>query len=111
MDEPQSSEALADEDAFEVVDALPVLPAVRSAEPTVAVAVAREPATVGLVQTAAVAATGFVAGIATAAVLGRRRQRRQGQLPAAPRPQPAGGLEVVSTRTYLVDVHLLQRRT
>ena len=110
MDEPVRSEPLSDESGYEVVDAMPVLPAVRRTEPTVAVAVARQPAAVGLVQTAAVAATGFVAGVATAAVLGRRRQRRQGQLSAAPRPQPAGVLEVVSTRTYLVDVHLLQRR-
>jgi hypothetical protein len=55
-----------------------------------------------LVQTAAVAATGFVAGVATAAVLGRRRQRRLAE--------PSGPLQAVSRRTYLVDVHLLERR-
>ncbi|HEY5195396.1 MAG TPA: hypothetical protein VIJ51_00045 [Solirubrobacteraceae bacterium] len=60
-----------------------------------------------LVQTAAVAATGFVAGVATAAVLGRRRQRRL----AAPGPTSAGEpLRAVSHRTYLVDVRLLERR-
>jgi hypothetical protein len=61
-----------------------------------------------LVQTAAVAATGFVAGVATAAVLGRRRQRRL-TAPAAP-SAPAGTYRAVSHRTYLVDVHLLERR-
>jgi hypothetical protein len=61
-----------------------------------------------LVQTAAVAATGFVAGVATAAVLGRRRQRRL-TAPAAS-SGPAGTYRAVSHRTYLVDVHLLERR-
>jgi hypothetical protein len=82
-------------------DVLPVRVDVRPLEP------ARPPAGVALVQTAAVAATGFVAGVATAAVLGRRRQRRLGR-PAPARP--AGTLEVVSSRTYLVDVHVLERR-
>ncbi len=64
-------------------------------------------AAVALAQTAAVAATGFVAGVATAAVLGRRRQRRLAR-PAA--PPPGGSLQVVSSRSYLVDVHVLERR-
>ncbi len=88
-------------EAFEVVDGLPVLVEVRPLEP------ARPPAAVALAQTAAVAATGFMAGVATAAVLGRRRQRRLGR-PAAGRP--AGSLEVVASRSYLVDVHVLERR-
>jgi hypothetical protein len=115
----------------EVVDALPVLVDVRPLEP------ARPPAALALAQTAAVAATGFFAGVATAAVLGRRRQRRLGQ-PAAgtagavgppragtggavgpARPgtggavgpaRPGGSFEVVSSRSYLVDVHVLERR-
>jgi hypothetical protein len=89
-----------EDDQGEVVDALPVLAAeIRPLE------TARPPAAVALVQTAAVAATGFVAGVATAAVLGRRRQRR------LDRPgRPAGALEVVSSRSYLVDVHVLERR-
>ncbi|HWH11355.1 MAG TPA: hypothetical protein VG165_09510 [Solirubrobacteraceae bacterium] len=60
-----------------------------------------------LVQTAAVAATGFVAGVATAAVLGRRRQRRL-TAPAAGGVDPS--VRAVSHRTYLVDVRLLERR-
>ncbi len=91
----------------EVLDVLPVRVDVRPLEP------ARPPAGVALVQTAAVAATGFFAGVATAAVLGRRRQRRLGRPAPAPAPapaRPAGRLEVVSSRTYLVDVHVLERR-
>jgi hypothetical protein len=89
---------------YEVVDALPVLAEARRVEP------AQHPSTtaVALAQTAAVAATGFVAGIATAAVLGRRRQRRLAAPAAASRP--AGALQVASSRTYLVEVHLLERR-
>jgi hypothetical protein len=80
----------------EVIDAGPLvlgkprLPVVRGA-----------PQGAALVQTAAVAATGFVAGVATAAVLGRRRQRRLAE--------PSGSLRPVSRRTYLVDIHLLER--
>ncbi|MEA2298555.1 MAG: hypothetical protein QOF77_1491 [Solirubrobacteraceae bacterium] len=94
-----------DED-FEVVDALPVVAEVRRVEPI------PPPAAVALVQAAAVAATGFVAGVATAAVLGRRRQRRLGGPGPGPGPArpPAGRLEVVSSRSYLVDVHVLERR-
>jgi hypothetical protein len=93
----------------EVVDVLPVLVAARPLEP------ARPPAALALAQTAAVAATGFFAGVATAAVLGRRRQRRLGQ-PAAGAgavgpARPAGSFEVVSSRSYLVDVHVLERRS
>ena len=64
-----------------------------------------------LAQTAAVAATGFVAGVATAAVLGRRRQRRlAGPVANEPAAGAGGTLRPVSRRTYLVDVHLLERR-
>jgi hypothetical protein len=66
------------------------------------------PQAAALVQTAAVAATGFVAGVATAAVLGRRRARRL----AGPAVTEPGGvrLRAVSHRTYLVDVHQIERR-
>ncbi len=56
-------------------------------------------------QVAALAATGFVAGAATAALVGRRgglrrrrRRRRKGVLG-----------EVVSSNSFLVDVHVLKR--
>jgi hypothetical protein len=89
---------VSDEDAPEV-DALPVLaePA-RIESPRPAAPVAR--------QAAVVAATSFAAGVATIAVvrshplrrLGRRRRRRR----------ELG--RVVASRTFLVDVHLLDSR-
>jgi hypothetical protein len=84
------------EDDAPEVDALPVL-----AEPTTIVS-QREPAPVA-VQAAVVAATSFVAGIATIAVVrshplrrmrtSRRRRREIGR--------------VVASRSFLVDVHVL----
>lgn len=54
-------------------------------------------------QVAVLAAGGFVAGVATVAVLGRRgaprrRRRRKGALG-----------QIVSTNSFLVDVHVLKR--
>jgi hypothetical protein len=93
----------------EVVDGLPVLADVRPIEPV------RQAPVAAVVQTAAVAATGFVAGAATAAVLGRHLGRRLGRSRnpalAAPSRQRGGELlEVVATRSFLVDVHVLGRR-
>jgi hypothetical protein len=83
-----------DDDAPEV-DALPVL-----AEPTTIVS-QREPAPVAM-QAAVVAATSFVAGVATIAVvrshpLRRMRTRR--------RRRDVG--RVLASRSFLVDVHVL----
>jgi hypothetical protein len=84
----------------EVVDGLPVV-----AEPG-AVEDRREAA--GLVparQAAALAATGFVAGVTTAAVVHGARARR-----AARKKRKRGALgEIVSSSSFLVDVHLLRR--
>ena len=56
-------------------------------------------------QVAALAATGFMAGAATVAVLGRRSGVRR-----AKRRKKKGVLgEVVSSNSFLVDVHLLKR--
>jgi hypothetical protein len=56
-------------------------------------------------QVAALAATGFVAGAATVAVIGRRVGRR-----ATRRRRRKGVLgEVVSSNSFLVDVHVLRR--
>jgi uncharacterized membrane protein len=83
----------------EVVDGLPV----------VAEAYAIEPARPGLVparQAAALAATGFVAGAATVAVVQRRRSRAGSRR----RKRKAVGLgEIVASNSFLVDVHLLRR--
>jgi len=84
----------------EVVDALPVLAESRAVEP-----LAARPA----VQAAAVAATGFVAGAATVAVIRRRGARKA--LRRRKRSTRCGGemLEIVSSRSFLVDVHLVNR--
>jgi hypothetical protein len=69
-----------------------------------------EPIRVGppaIVQAAAVAATGFVAGAATAAVLGRRRARQSLGAPRSKRSLPAQ--PTISSQTFLVHVHTLRR--
>jgi hypothetical protein len=86
-------------DEGEVVDGLPVV-----AEPRVL-----EPARVGqvpAVQAAALAATGFVAGAATVAVVHRRRTRaaRRGR-----RKSKGVFGEIVTSNSFLVDVHLVKR--
>ena len=87
-----------EEEEVEIVDGLPVV-----AEPRVV-----EPATRPLVparQAAALAATGFVAGAATVAVVQRRRSRVSRR-----RRRKAGALgEIVASNSFLVDVHLLKR--
>ena len=97
------SEPLIEYEDEEVVEGLPVLADVQE------VVVTRPQGAAAIVQTAAVAATGFVAGVATAAVLGRRLQREAGRI-AARRAAPEQPLELLSTRTFLVNVHLLGRR-
>jgi len=67
------------------------------------------PAVPRAVQTAAVAATGFVAGAATFALVRRGSQRRPpARQPVRARSAP-GGAPIIATRRYLVDVHLLGR--
>jgi hypothetical protein len=93
---------MADELEGEEVDGLPVV-----VEPQ---AQAIEPARPGLVparQAAALAATGFVAGAATVAVVSHRRARVSG---GKRKRRKSGGLgEIVSSNSFLVDVHLLRR--
>jgi hypothetical protein len=85
----------------ETVDGLPVLAAeVRALEP-----VRRQ---LPAAQAAAVAATGFVAGAATIVAIRRRTLRK----PAARRRKGRSGgdgLAILSTRSFLLDVHLLGR--
>jgi hypothetical protein len=83
----------------EVLDGLPVVSEPRVLEP---VRVAQVPA----VQAAALAATGFVAGAATVAVVHRRRNR----VSARRRRKSKGVIgEIVSSNSFLVDVHLVRR--
>jgi hypothetical protein len=94
-----------DEDAeleAEVVDGLPVV-----ADEPGAVEGAPEPRLpVPAVQAAALAATGFAVGVTTAAVVTRRHRKRL----AKKRRKKVGALgEIVSSNSFLVDVHLLRR--
>jgi hypothetical protein len=90
---------------MEEVDALPVL--VTEPQPLALAPRALAPA----VQTAAVAAGGFVAGALVVRVLGRRHRRAltaRAPRRLSPRKRTAGELvEIVSSRSLLVDVHLL----
>jgi hypothetical protein len=82
----------------EIVDGLPVVTdsGVIEERPTAALAPA---------QVAALAATGFVAGAATVAVVSRHRTKK-----ALKKSRKAGPIgEIMSSRSFLVDVHLLRR--
>ena len=83
----------------EVVDGLPVVIETRVLE--------ERPAPVPGRQAAALAATGFMAGAATVAVVHRRRAR---VTPRRRRKKAKNSLgEIVSSNSFLVDVHLLRR--
>jgi hypothetical protein len=105
-DEQPASKGSVDEE-LEVVEGVVVVADVRALE------TARE-GPPPFVQVAAVAATGFVAGAATAAMLGRhfsRSQARRGaSAPVIPRPREYGSFEVVASQSFVVDVHTLARR-
>ena len=102
-EEPKSQPTSEEEEvveAVEVVDGLPVAADyTRVLEPAV-------PALLPARQAAALAATGFAAGAVTAAVVSRRRATR----PARRRKRKKGAIgEIVSSNSFLVDVHLLKR--
>lgn len=65
------------------------------------------PVVLPAVQAAAAAATGFVAGAATLALVRRRSARKLARVRAARRTPE--GLSIVGTRSFLVDVHLIAR--
>jgi hypothetical protein len=97
--EPQDAEPAAGEP--EVVEGVIVLASARTIEPL------REPAP-PMRRLAAVAATSFVAGAATAAVVGRRVARtQQARRATAPGTIP---VEAIVTRRLYVHVHTLARR-
>jgi hypothetical protein len=85
----------------EVVDGLPVLAEVHTIEPS-------SPATLPAVQAAAAAATGFVAGAATVALLRRASSRRLARARASGQ-RNVNGLPIVGSRSFLVDVHLIAK--
>jgi hypothetical protein len=84
-----------EEDEGEIVDGLPVVADSRTIEPARPLVHAR--------QAAALAATGFVAGAATVAVVHRRRNR------VSRRRRKSSLGEIVASNSFLVDVHLLKR--
>ena len=86
----------------ETVDGVPVLADVRPIEPASRSAL---PA----VQAAAAAATGFVAGAATIALVRRRHTRRLALTRRRMPPRPVDMLPVVASRTFLVDVHVIAK--
>jgi hypothetical protein len=87
----------------EVVDGFPVLAEVRTIEP---VSTTSLPA----VQAAAAAATGFVAGAATVALVKRRAARKTARnAKAAPR-RAVDMLPIVGSRSFLVDVHVIGKQ-
>jgi hypothetical protein len=86
------------EDEGEVVEGLPVIAPKASVETARAAVPAR--------QAAALAATGFVAGAATVAVVSRKLSLR----PRRRRRRKSSGLgEIVASNSFLVDVHLIRR--
>jgi hypothetical protein len=88
-----------DETGEETVDGLPVLAEVRTIE-------RNSPASLPAVQAAAAAATGFVAGAATIALVKRRAAKKVARR-SVPR-RAADMLPIVASRTFLVDVHLIK---
>jgi hypothetical protein len=88
-----------DDNGVETVDGLPVLAEVRTIERV-------SPTPLPAVQAAAAAATGFVAGAATLALVRRRTARKLARARSGPR-RAVDMLPIVGSRTFLVDVHLI----
>ena len=93
MDEPLQVPEVEEVDAVVVRDARP-LPQRRSAGELVT-------------RQAAVVGTSFVAGAVAAVILGHRHARKTSR--SASRGRGRKGLEVLATRSFLVDVHLIDR--
>jgi hypothetical protein len=85
----------------ELVDGLPVLAEVRAIEPASA-------AILPAVQAAAAAATGFMAGAATIALVRRHGARKQSRTRRLGVRRGGDLLPIVGSRTFLVDVHLIK---
>jgi hypothetical protein len=100
--EPEfDAEAIVDAEE-ETVEGLPILAEVRPIERA-------QSAALPAVQAAAAAATGFVAGAATVALVRRRSARKMARTQRAGPRRPIDMLPVVGSRTFLVDVHLLAK--
>jgi hypothetical protein len=89
----------ADPDA-EIVDGLPVLAEVRTIERP-------SPASLPAVQVAAVAATSFVAGAATVALVRRRTAKKLVRNSRSGSRRAVDLLPIAASRSFLVDVHVI----
>ena len=87
----------------EVVDGLPVLAEVRAIERP-------SPASLPAVQAAAAAATGFVAGAATIALIKRRSARKMARNGKNGSRRVADLLPITASRSFLVDVHVIGKQ-
>jgi hypothetical protein len=103
--EPSVSEAVetAVDPQEEIVDGLPVLAEVRTVE---RISAASLPA----VQAAAAAATGFVAGAATVALVKRRAARKLARNGRGGPRRAVDMLPIVGSRSFLVDVHVIGKQ-
>jgi len=95
----EQADADLDPDA-EVVDGLPVLAEVRTIERP-------SPASLPAVQVAAVAATGFVAGAATVALVKRRTAKKLARNGRGGSRRAVDLLPIAASRSFLVDVHVI----
>lgn len=97
------SEAPEGDPEEEVVDGLPVLAEVRTIERS-------GPASLPAVQAAAAAATGFVAGAATIALIKRRSARKTVRNGKSGSRRVADMLPITASRSFLVDVHVIGKQ-
>ncbi|HTT31900.1 MAG TPA: hypothetical protein VMG37_26025 [Solirubrobacteraceae bacterium] len=98
---PGESSAVDSEE--EVVDGFPVLTEVRTVERV-------SPASLPAVQAAAAAATGFVAGAATVALVKRRHARKLARTGRGGPRRAVDMLPIVGSRSFLVDVHVIGKQ-
>jgi hypothetical protein len=99
---PEAEVSAADPEV-EIVDGLPVLAEVRTVERVV-------PAALPAVQVAAVAATGFVAGAATVALVKRRAARKMVRNGRGGSRRAVDLLPIAASRSFLVDVHVIGKQ-
>ena len=100
--DPSSREPNEPDADVEIVDGFPVLAEVRAVERSSA-------ASLPTVQVAAVAATGFVAGAATVALVKRRAARKLARSSRTGSRRAADLLPIAATRSFLVDVHVIAK--
>ena len=102
LSESESDRSETDPDV-EIVDGLPVLAEVRTVERAA-------PAALPAVQVAAVAATGFVAGAATVALVKRRAARKVARNGRSGPRRAVDLLPIAASRSFLVDVHVIGKQ-